>query len=74
MNTKSVPTLYEWAGGMAALERLTNHFYDRVRQDKMLSPVFAQMHGALGIGRGRWSISALTAVEDGHEIGCRRRS
>jgi len=43
--TKSVPTLYEWAGGMAALERLTNHFYDRVRHDEMLSPVFAQMHG-----------------------------
>jgi Bacterial-like globin len=45
MNTKSVPTLYEWAGGMASLERLTNHFYERVRQDEMLSPVFPQMHG-----------------------------
>ena len=45
MNTNSVPTLYEWAGGMPALERLTNHFYGRVRQDEILSPVFAQMHG-----------------------------
>jgi hemoglobin len=45
MHTKSVPTLYEWAGGMAALERLTNHFYGRVRQDEILSSVFAQMHG-----------------------------
>jgi hemoglobin len=45
MNTESVPTLYEWAGGMAALERLTNHFYGRVREDEILSPVFAQMHG-----------------------------
>jgi hypothetical protein len=44
MSTKSVPTLYEWAGGMAALERLTNHFHARVREDEMLSPVFAQMH------------------------------
>jgi hemoglobin len=45
MNTKSVPTLYEWAGGMASPERLTNHFDERVRQDEMLSPVFAQMQG-----------------------------
>jgi hemoglobin len=45
MDSKSVPTLYEWAGGMAALERLTDHFYGCVRQDEMLSPVFAQMHG-----------------------------
>ena len=44
MSTKSVPTLFEWAGGMPALERLTNHFYERIRQDEMLSPVFAQMH------------------------------
>ena len=45
MNSRSVPTLYEWAGGMAALERLTDHFYQSVRQDEILSPVFAQMHG-----------------------------
>jgi hemoglobin len=43
METRSVPTLFEWAGGMAALERLTTHFYDRVRQDEMLAPVFARM-------------------------------
>jgi hemoglobin len=41
----SPPTLYEWAGGMPALERLTAHFYDRVRVDPLLAPVFAQMHG-----------------------------
>lgn len=45
MDTKPVPTLYEWAGGMAALERLTSHFYERVRKDEMLSPLFAEMHG-----------------------------
>ena len=45
MSSESFPTLYEWAGGMAALERLTNHFYGQVRQDEMLSPIFAQMHG-----------------------------
>jgi hemoglobin len=45
MNSRAVPTLYEWAGGIAALQRLTHHFYGRVREDEMLSPVFAQMHG-----------------------------
>jgi hemoglobin len=43
---KSIPTLYEWAGGIAALERLTGHFYDRVRQDELLAPVFEHMGGA----------------------------
>lgn len=38
-----VPTLYEWAGGAAALERLTTIFYRRVRQDDLLQPLFAGM-------------------------------
>jgi hemoglobin len=37
------PTLYEWAGGAAAFERLTDLFYGRVRQDPVLAPVFAHM-------------------------------
>ena len=37
------PTLYEWAGGAAALTRLTEVFYARVRADEVLAPVFAQM-------------------------------
>jgi hemoglobin len=37
------PTLYEWAGGAAAFERLTDIFYGRVRQDPVLAPVFAHM-------------------------------
>jgi len=43
MATKPIPTLFEWAGGMPALERLTQRFYDKVRQDQMLAPIFAQM-------------------------------
>jgi hemoglobin len=43
--TDPIPTLYEWLGGMPALERLTNRFYDRVRDDPELGPVFAHMHG-----------------------------
>jgi hemoglobin len=40
---KAVPTLYEWAGGEPALLRLTEAFYERVRADPVLAPVFAQM-------------------------------
>ncbi|GGZ83380.1 group II truncated hemoglobin [Streptomyces echinoruber] len=38
-----VPTLYEWAGGAEALERLTEEFYARVRKDELLAPLFAHM-------------------------------
>jgi len=43
MTDKSVPTLFEWAGGMTVLEKLTTCFYDKVRLDELLAPVFAQM-------------------------------
>ena len=39
----NIPTLADWAGGLPAFERLTTIFYDRVRDDPMLGPVFAQM-------------------------------
>lgn len=39
----SVPSLYEWAGGVEAFERLTQTFYDAVRRDPVLAPVFAHM-------------------------------
>jgi hemoglobin len=38
-----VPTLYEWAGGAEALERLTESFYAKVREDDLLEPVFRGM-------------------------------
>jgi hemoglobin len=34
------PTLYEWAGGRGALERMLNAFYDRVEGDELLAPLF----------------------------------
>ncbi|MFC1408278.1 group II truncated hemoglobin [Streptacidiphilus sp. N1-12] len=37
------PSIYEWAGGAAALSRLTEVFYGHVLQDPVLAPVFAQM-------------------------------
>jgi hemoglobin len=34
------PTLFEWAGGREAFDRLMNAFYDRVENDDLLSPYF----------------------------------
>jgi hemoglobin len=34
------PTLYEWAGGGEAIDRLMNAFYDRVEGDELISPYF----------------------------------
>lgn len=35
------PTLYEWAGGMPAFERLTDILYTRVEEEPLLAPLFA---------------------------------
>jgi hemoglobin len=35
-----VPTLYDWAGGRAAIRRLIDCFYDRVERDELLAPFF----------------------------------
>ncbi|HEX3384052.1 MAG TPA: group II truncated hemoglobin [Mucilaginibacter sp.] len=42
-NNTSVPTLFEWAGGMAAFENLFDKFYDKVLADPLLEPVFRHM-------------------------------
>jgi hemoglobin len=39
----NVPTLHEWIGGADALRRLFTRFYERVPQDAILAPVFAEM-------------------------------
>jgi hemoglobin len=38
-----VPSLYQWVGGIDALNRLTTRFYERVRDDAILAPIFAHM-------------------------------
>jgi hemoglobin len=38
-----IPSLYEWAGGMPAIERLAGIFYRRVKDDPLLGPLFARM-------------------------------
>ena len=40
MEAKRPPTLFEWAGGAEAFERLINAFYDRVENDELLEPLF----------------------------------
>jgi len=35
-----LPTLYEWAGGLVALRRMIDYFYDRVEADDVLSGFF----------------------------------
>ena len=41
---EEVPTLYEWAGGLPALTRMTRIFYGKyVPQDPLLGPLFADM-------------------------------
>src|SRR5882762_7542045 len=42
---KNVPTLFEWLGGMPALDRLMSRFYERVKDDPILAPIFANMGG-----------------------------
>jgi len=39
----SEPTLYDWLGGAAALERLTSAFYTAVLNDELLHPLFEDM-------------------------------
>lgn len=43
MNNAGVPTLYEWLGGMPVLDHLIARFYERVKDDAMLAPIFANM-------------------------------
>jgi hemoglobin len=41
--TEKVPTLFEWIGGAATLEKLTAAFYVKVKADPLIGPIFANM-------------------------------
>jgi hemoglobin len=43
MTTAAPPSLYDWLGGIDALERLTARFYERVPMNEVLRPIFAHM-------------------------------
>jgi hemoglobin len=67
-----VPSLYDWAGGSAALERLTEVFYAKVKNDPLLQPVFAHMdanhprHVAQFIGEVFGGPEAYSGQRGGH--------
>jgi len=66
------PTLYEWAGGAAALERLFARFYQRVAERPALAAVFARMdpahakHVAAFVGEVLGGPPAYSAAYGGH--------
>ena len=39
----ATPTLYEWAGGEEAIQRLFHSFYEKVLKDDLIGPVFRNM-------------------------------
>ena len=43
MSSTEVPTLYQWLGGFDPLLKLTTRFYEHVRADPLLAPVFEHM-------------------------------
>ena len=43
MGDDTIPSLHHWAGGAAALEKLTEIFYRAVKADPLIGPVFAHM-------------------------------
>jgi hemoglobin len=65
-------TLYEWAGGAAAIERLTEVFYTRVHEDPVLAPVFAHVeddhahHVAIWLGEVFGGPATYTAEHGGY--------
>jgi truncated hemoglobin YjbI len=43
-DTQAAPTIFEWAGGLPALTRMTRIFYEKyVPEDPLLAPLFANM-------------------------------
>lgn len=71
-SSSNTPTLYEWAGGLDAFERLTAIFYGKVTDDGLLAPVFAHMdahhpqHVARFIGEVFGGPPAYSTERGGH--------
>ncbi|MFD2148502.1 group II truncated hemoglobin [Mucilaginibacter antarcticus] len=42
-NHRTIPSLFDWAGGMPVFVKLFDQFYDRVLADDILEPVFKHM-------------------------------
>ncbi|WP_406131376.1 group II truncated hemoglobin [Streptomyces sp. NBC_00989] len=71
--TERAATLYEAMGGMDALRRLSNTFYDGVLADPLLAPVFADFtrahieHVALWLAEVFGGPADFTAEHGGHQ-------
>ncbi|MFZ3559499.1 MULTISPECIES: antibiotic biosynthesis monooxygenase [unclassified Streptomyces] len=50
----SEPTLYQWAGGAEAFDRLTSVFYEKVVKDDLLGPLFADLPAEHAHHVARW--------------------
>ena len=78
MTTTSTPTLYDWLGGIDALNRLTARFYEHVAHDALLAPVFAHMspehpaHVAAFLGEVLGGPATYSAEHGGHPHMIRR--
>jgi hemoglobin len=72
MSDKPIPTLFEWIGGLPAIEKLMSVFYDQVARDPLLAPVFATMspdhskHVAAFIGEVFGGPKAFSEHHGGH--------
>ncbi|WP_066370306.1 group II truncated hemoglobin [Herbidospora mongoliensis] len=69
MTENEPPTLYEWAGGSEAFERLTDVFYGLVRKDDLIGPLFAHMDA----GHPRYVAMWLAEVFGGPDSYTRER-
>jgi len=61
MTEPKPPTLFEWMGGMPVLDRLMARFYENVRQDSILAPIFGQ----IGAEHPHWVALFLAEVLGG---------
>src|SRR5260221_12447906 len=71
-SNQSIPSLYDWLGGIEALNRLTTRFYEHVKDDSLLAPVFAHMgadhpsHEAPFLAEGLAGPTPYTGSHGGH--------
>jgi hemoglobin len=65
-------SLYEWAGGAPALEKLFSRFYEKVPDEPLLAPLFAHMdphhakHVAAWVGEVFGGPKAYSTTRGGH--------
>lgn len=68
MTNQKVPTLYEWAGGSEAFERLVFTFYDLTLKDDLLRPFFEHMSDQHKLYVAYWLIEVFGGPEKYSEV------